>query len=81
MSGSYDKSIKIFDLHNMQLINHFQGVHKSAISTIAITSDNRYIVSGSYDKSIKVFDLLNFKEIDRIQNAHEDSIFCLSLKN
>ena len=65
----------------MQLIQHLKDAHSAGILALAISSDNRYIVSGSIDKSIKVFDLLNFKEIDRIQNAHEDSIFCLSLTN
>jgi len=76
ISASRDKSIKVFDLHTKQEIHHFQNAHKGKIvsrkiisrcldwiTSVAVTSDNRYIVSGSFDKSLKIFDLQTKQEI------------------
>jgi len=64
---------------------HFQNAHEGiflniyerflillgSITSIAITSDNRYIISGSFDKSIKVFDLQTKKKLHHIEKAHQ----------
>ena len=75
ISGSFDKSIKVFDLQTKQLVRHFENAHKGMeiyidykfifldwISSVTVTSDNRYIISGSWDKSIKMFDLYTRQE-------------------
>ena len=41
------------------------------MKTVAITKDNRYIVSGSKDGSITVFDLVEDELIWTIPHAHE----------
>lgn len=38
---------------------------------MAITPDNKYIISGSQDRCIKIFDLLAKKEIHHFKNVHE----------
>ena len=63
VSGSADKSMKIFDINKRQEVHHFQNIHEEAINTVAISTDNKFIVSGSSDKSIKIIDLSNRKEI------------------
>ena len=55
--------MKIFDINKRQEVHHFQNIHESAIYTVAISTDNKFIVSGSDDKSIKIIDLSNRKEI------------------
>ena len=40
-------------------------------TALAVTSDNRHIVSCSEDKSIKVFDLQTKEQVYHFQNAHE----------
>ena len=92
ISGSSDNSIKIFDLKEKKEVHHFQNVHKSKnfwlvshlnfvgeIDTLAITSDNRLLISGSADRSLKIFDLKEKKEIHHFQNAHESNPLSVSI--
>lgn len=71
VSGSWDKSIKVFALSSKAEIRHFQNAHERIfynlegnnkiflvpIYSMAVTSDSKYIVSASEDKTIKVFAL------------------------
>ena len=45
------------------------------INAVAMTSDNKFIVSGSDDKSIKVFDIENQKEVHKIEDTHLSIFF------
>src|SRR5581483_8560153 len=54
VSGSDDKSIKIWDADSGSLLNTLNG-HTDSICSVAFSSDNRKIVSGSCDKSIKIW--------------------------
>src|SRR5581483_8043367 len=55
VSGSGDKSIKIWDADTGSLLNTLNG-HTDLVESIAFSSDNRKIVSGSCDNSIKIWD-------------------------
>ncbi len=83
ISGSSDKSIKIFDLSTFKEIRHVKDAHESRfvewpesyylafLETIVVTSDNKYVISGSGDKSIKVFEFNTGKEICHFKDAHK----------
>ncbi len=58
VSGSYDNTIKVWDLASGRLLNTLEG-HSSSVRSVAITPDSTKIVSGSRDKTIKVWDLNN----------------------
>lgn len=84
-SGSQDKSIKVFDLTTKKEIHHFVDAHDGnkklfqatyfppigEIFSIAISPDNKFVVSGSGDKSIKIFDLETSKPIYHFTDAHD----------
>ena len=36
--------------------------HSDEVATLAVTSDNKHIISGSYDKTIRVWNLLEKKQ-------------------
>ncbi len=55
MSGSKDSTIKIWDRESGNLINSIKA-HKSEVSSVAISKDDRFIASGSRDKTIKIWD-------------------------
>ena len=85
ITGSEDNSIKVFDLQNKKQFFHYPDAHngKAAessylnplgkITSVAVTSDNKFIISASDDKSIKVFDLQTpkEKEVYHFEDAHE----------
>ena len=56
ISGSEDKSIKIWDIESGKEIKKLNG-HSECVYSVAISSDNKYIVSGSGDNSIKIWNL------------------------
>ncbi len=55
VSGSDDKYIIIWNLENGKNILKIKG-HTDFIRSVAISLNNKYIVSGSHDESIKVWD-------------------------
>jgi WD40 repeat protein len=49
-SGSYDTSVKVWNLQNLQIVDTLQ--HNSKVEAIVAT--DKYIISGSTDSTIKV---------------------------
>lgn len=89
ISGSEDKSLKVFNFVTKQEIYHFQNAHQcklisfinqiftalDSITSIAITSNDKFLISASQDKSIKVFDLHTKQEVYHFKDTHESKIF------
>ncbi len=62
MSGSEDKTLKIWDLATGNCLATLTG-HTSSVRVVALTSDGAKIVSGSDDKTLKIWDLATGKEL------------------
>ncbi len=58
-----------------------RDAHKERISAIAVTPDNRFIVSGSGDHSIKVLSIADNQFEDHFENAHEGRITSLAISS
>ncbi len=87
ISGSSDKSFKVFDLQTKQQVHHFENAHQGkypllrqdlflilcldAVRSVAVTSNNKFIVSGSADKSIKVYNIETQQLIHHFENVHQ----------
>jgi len=56
VSGSADKTLKIWELASGQLTQTLEG-HSDWVSAVAVSADNRYVVSGSADKTLKIWEL------------------------
>lgn len=56
VSGSDDKTVKIWDLETGECRGTLEG-HEQRVSSVTITSDGRRILSGSWDGTIRVWDL------------------------
>ena len=56
MSGSYDKSLRVWDLESGACLHTLKG-HSGPVSCGTVTPDGRNAVSGSHDNSLRVGDL------------------------
>ncbi|OUM63678.1 hypothetical protein PIROE2DRAFT_9750 [Piromyces sp. E2] len=74
ISGSRDKTIKIWDIKTNECIKTLYG-HTGSI--LSLQFDNNYLVTGSSDNTIIIWNIKNFEIIKRI-TKHNDSV--LSVK-
>jgi WD40 repeat protein len=72
ISGSLDKTVKLWDLATGKETRTFSG-HTDCIQSVAISADDRYVISGSKDKTVKLWDLTTGKEI-RTFSGHKDKV-------
>ena len=54
MSGSEDKTVKIWNAATGQVENTLQG-HSDSVRSVAFSSDGSRIVSGSADETVKIW--------------------------
>jgi WD40 repeat protein len=79
VSGSADKTIKLWDLNKGNLIRTLPG-HSSWVTAVAITADGKNIISGSTDKSIKIWDLNTGELIETLKDEKKlSSVLSLCL--
>ena len=53
--------------------------HLDTITSVAVTSDQKYVVSGSLDKTIGMWDIAEKKLLYRFEKAHSDSIMTIAV--
>jgi len=78
LSGSWDGSLRLWDVENGKSTLRFVN-HTKDVLSVAFSADNRQIVSGSRDRSIKVWNTLGqckytFTAKD---NGHRDWVSCV----
>jgi dipeptidyl aminopeptidase/acylaminoacyl peptidase len=62
LSGSSDKTLKLWDVATGKEIRTFAG-HTAAVNSVAFSPDGRSALSGSNDRSFKLWDIATGKEI------------------
>ena len=79
-TGSVDKTVKIWDVqNNFKQIKTIQ--HKSWVTSVAFSPDNRFLATGSGDKTVKIWDVKNnFEQIQTIQHNDYVNSVAFSLK-
>ena len=73
VSGSWDATIKIWDIKTGECLNTLEG-HKDSVNSIVISPDGKYIVSASSDNTIKIWDFKTFEYIYTIDKSYQISI-------
>jgi WD40 repeat protein len=62
LSGSWDNSVKVWDLESGRELQTLNG-HSASVSCVAATPDGRHAVSASEDDTLKIWDLESGREV------------------
>lgn len=72
LSGSYDKTLKLWDRATGREIRTFKG-HTKWVKAVALSPDGKYALSGSTDETLKLWDLKTGKVL-RTYSGHIGSV-------
>ncbi|KAG6863370.1 hypothetical protein C0991_006415, partial [Blastosporella zonata] len=72
ISGSWDKSVRVWDASTGAQVQQFNG-HTQSVSSVAFSPDGSQIISGSYDKSVRVWDASTGAQMQQF-NGHTEEV-------
>jgi guanine nucleotide-binding protein subunit beta-2-like 1 protein len=76
LSGSWDATLRLWDLKSGQTTRRFVG-HTKDVLSVAFSQDNRQIVSGSRDKSINLWNTLGQCKYSITEDGHKEWVSCV----
>jgi hypothetical protein len=76
-SGSWDKTIKVWNLSTGQAVRTLTG-HTSIVQSVALSADGQTLVSGSWDKTIKVWNLSTGQAV-RTLTDHTEGVISVAI--
>ncbi len=79
VSGSLDKTIKVWNLSNGTLLRTLIG-HTNTVDSVVISPDRQTLVSGSWDKTIKVWNVSSDNPL-RTMNGHTSLVTSLAISS
>merc|ERR550539_2215077 len=76
LSGSWDKTLRLWDLSAGVTTRQFVG-HTKDVLSVAFSADNRQIVSGSRDNTIKLWNTLGECKYTITEEGHTNWVSCV----
>jgi len=76
LSGSWDGTLRLWDLNTGATTRRFVG-HTKDVLSVAFSADNRQIVSGSRDKTIKLWNTLGECKFTIVEDGHTEWVSCV----
>ncbi|XDV37625.1 hypothetical protein PO909_007201 [Leuciscus waleckii] len=76
LSGSWDSTLRLWDLTTGTTTRRFVG-HTKDVLSVAFSADNRQIVSGSRDKTIKLWNTLGVCKYTIQDDSHTEWVSCV----
>jgi len=76
LSGSWDGTLRLWDLNTGTTTRSFYG-HTKDVLSVAFSADNRQIVSGSRDKSINLWNTLGQCKFVITEEGHKEWVSCV----
>jgi len=76
LSGSWDGTLRLWDLNTGLTTRRFVG-HTKDVLSVAFSADNRQIVSGSRDKAINLWNTLGQLKFVITEDGHKEWVSCV----
>ncbi|THD21099.1 Guanine nucleotide-binding protein beta subunit [Fasciola gigantica] len=76
LSGSWDHTLRLWDLQTGKTTRRFSG-HTGDVLSVAFSADNRQIVSGSRDKTARLWNTLGHCKFTFEESGHTDWVSCV----
>ena len=72
VSASVDREVRLWDLSTGRCLKILSG-HQGGVSSVAVTSDGRFVLTGSWDKTLRLWELATGRCL-RVFEGHEYAV-------